>query len=259
MNKRLKYLSDEDILSWNSKIPDFTIYPKYNNSTGYPNINISNNVNFIPVKMDGSNLTYDSRAFNNQGILERIPDISYILTFSISKNRSEYFFRLLGELRDNARFYTKCTINEQIYDIKIDEKIISSIEQYDHTISNREFIRYKYTFEGPIPNIMGYVSYIEDAIAFFQLLWGYDEEGNEISLIEFTIGSLVSLKKNRSEDYLVIDYDFIFYDKKPIINYIITRIFYDSSSTVIKYGEILSVEMKELVFSRNGKIDDILS
>ncbi len=55
---------------------------------------------------------------------------------------------------------------------------------------------------------MAYISYIEEAIDCFNLLYGYDENGEEINLLKFPIGTIVTIENDTDKDYLVIDYNF---------------------------------------------------
>ena len=105
---------------------------------------------------------------------------------------------------------------------------------------------------------MAYVMYLEDAINFLSEIFGYNEDGSEVCLLKFPIGTQVSTLKDKSTDYLVLDYIYRKMDGKYFIDYIASEMTKNNGS-VITYGEVLDFREKDLCYSRNSRIDDILN
>ena len=104
---------------------------------------------------------------------------------------------------------------------------------------------------------MGYISYIEDAINFFSLIWVYKEDGSEVNLLKYPIGSIVSKKENQSSDFLVLDYKYYKLVNDYKISYIVTEI-KENNGMTIKYGQIITISEDKITWSRNNRIDNIL-
>jgi len=247
----MKYLTDGDIIKWNDRINDninssyFNLLPRYNNRNGRPDIYIKE---WEPV----------------EEIEERvIPIINYTFSFSVISHRKEDFFRILNKLFKN-KFDTKLLSfdnkgEEIIGDISLDMSLMDKHQKQEHKIANRSFTRYTFNFKNKVTDIICFLSYIEEAIEFFQLIWGYDENGVEISMLDFTIGSIVSDINNRTKDYLVIDYDFERIDSDYKINYILSEIIYDSKLPIVRYGKTFVLNRSRICYSRNNRIDNILN
>jgi hypothetical protein len=105
---------------------------------------------------------------------------------------------------------------------------------------------------------MAYISYLEDAINFFSEIWGYNEDGTEVCLLKYPIGTIVSLSKDKSTDYLVLEYKYRKLDGKYFIDFIASEML-NNKGSVITYGETYTFRESELCYSRNSRIDDILN
>jgi hypothetical protein len=105
---------------------------------------------------------------------------------------------------------------------------------------------------------MAYIMYLEDAINFFSEIWGYSEDGSEVCLLKYPIGTIVSLPKDKSTDYLVLDYKYKKLDGKYYIDFIVSEMI-NNKGSVITYGEIYTFRGSELCYSRNSRIDNILN
>jgi hypothetical protein len=251
----MKYLTDSDIIRWNNRLNKsiYSITPRYNTRNGYPDIIISEK---IESGLPGMPLV-------KSGIED--PIINYSFSFSVVSHRKDEFFEILHKLL-KEKFDTKfLTISDKspeslgIRDIILDESILGKYYTQDHKILNRTFIKYTYDFNNRLTDIICILSYIEDTIEFFQLIWGYDEEGKEICLLDFPVGSVVSKNNDKSKDFLVIEYIYKKVNSKFNIEYIVSEIIYDNKSPVIKYGESFIISKDEICHSRNNRIDNILN
>jgi hypothetical protein len=248
----MKYLSDTEILNWNRRLEksDYAVYPISNVRSGNPDIVFRQKINngYSPM---------------GEQLVETLdPFIRYDFTFSIASNRKETFFDLFEKLSKEA-FGTKSAYHDnnndrKIYDIPFNDGVIETKEENTHMVYEKEYIRYTYHFAGKLGSIISYVSYLEDAINFFSEIWGYNEDGTEVCLLKYPIGTIVSLPKEKSKDYLVLDYKYRKLDGKHFINFVVSEMM-NNKGAVIKYGEIYTFRESELCYSRNSRIDDILN
>jgi hypothetical protein len=106
---------------------------------------------------------------------------------------------------------------------------------------------------------MCYISYLTDAIDYVAMLWGYNEDGEEIKLLKHNIGDIVSPIDDKSKDLIILDYKFTKRNNEKIIDYVLSELIGDKKSSVIKYNNILTLSESKLAFSRNNRIDNILN
>jgi len=247
----MKYLSDSDIIRWNEKLEklNYSITPRYNTRNGYPDIVISERIN------------HQFNTLAKSGIED--PIINFSFSFSIVSDRVDDFFKILNKLlreKINTKFLiSKHNSDDIIKDIVLDESILGKYYTQEHKILSRTFIKYTYDFNNRLTDIICTLSYIEDAIEFFKLIWSYDEEGKEIYLLDFPIGSMVSKNEDKSKDFLVTDYFYKKVNSKFNIEYIVIEIIYDNKSPIIKYGESFIINKDEICHSRNNRIDNIIN
>jgi len=247
----MKYLSDTEILNWNRRLEksDYAVHPLSNVRSGHPDVIFRQKINngYSPM---------------GEQLVETIdPFIRYDFTFSIASNRKETFFDLFEKLSKES-FGTKSIYrdqkNEKIMDIIFNDTVIENKEEITHLVFEKEYIRFTYHFAGKLGSIMAYVSYLEDTINFFSEIWGYNEDGSEVCLVKYPIGTIVSLPKDKSTDYLVLDYKYRKLDGKYFIDFISSEML-NNKGSVITYGEIYTFRESELCYSRNSRIDDILN
>lgn len=256
----MKYLTDTEILNWNKRLEksDYSVYPISNMRSGSPDIIFRQKVN-----------NNHHMLLGDQFVETPDPFIRYDFTFSIASNRKSDFFDLFEKL-SNEEFGTKSILrvptneyrnlpsNDKIFDIPFNDSIIDKKEENKHFIYDKEYVRFTYHFAGKLGSIMAYISYLEDAINFFSEIWGYNEDGSEVCLLKYPIGTIVSLLKDKSKDYLVLDYKYRKMDGKYFIDFTISEMLNDKGS-IIKYGEVISASEGLLCYSRNSRIDNILN
>jgi len=254
----MRYLLDSEILKWNQRLEKtpYMVYPKSNLQSSHVHISFRQK----SMNRFGS---YQTPYSTSEFVETMDPHINnYQFVFSVAKNRVDNFFDIFDKLREEEFGTTTCYTNtnndNKIGEIKITDDIVIKKESSEHKISEKEYVRFSYTFTGKLSQIMGYVFYLEDAIEFFSSIWGYNEDGTEEHLIKYPIGTLVSDIDDKSKDYLILDYQYRKSDKKYYIDYEITEVL-GGYSSVIKYGEVKIVTEKGICFSRNGRIDDILN
>jgi hypothetical protein len=240
--RKVNFISDKKILSWNDKIKDSNniLKPIFASNSSFPLISIwyKDNLNYT--------------------LVESIdPELSYIFSFSVSSNKSKHFFDILEKLL-NLPFGTKFLYKEVSQPIDLNSIEFDKKEEI-HKLLEKEYIRYTYKFSDKLSRVISYISCIEDTISYFEKIWGYDENGNEHCLLKYPIGSIVSIKEDKSKDYLVLEYS---YEKDTNDNYSIKYYcseILNTNSPIIKYGDINLYSETDLCFSRNNRIDDVLN
>ena len=254
----MRYLSDTEILNWNRRLEksDYSVYPLSNVRSGNPDIIFRQKTGFNNYNPMGG----------DQFVETMDPFIRYDFTFSIASNRRQTFFDLFEKLSKES-FGTKSTYRPpvmrddkdiKLLDITFSDQIIETKDENIHSVYDKEYIRFTIHFAGKLGSIMAYVSYLEDAINFFSEIWGYNEDGTEVCLLKYPIGTIVSLPKDKSTDYLVLDYKYRKLDSKYYIDFVVSEML-NTKGSVITYGEIHTFRESELCYSRNSRIDDILN
>jgi hypothetical protein len=240
-----RFLTDSEMLAWNKRLGGtYFINPRYGKKSSFPQITIKQVIK--------SRNTYSDEFVDTTD-----PHVEFNFIFSISKNRVDDFFRIFEKLL-NEPLLTEFSYGEKDYKITFGVDLIKTKEETSHVMSNKEFVRYSYLLKGSLSAIICFVTTLEDTIRFVETMWGYTESGEEITLLKFPIGSLVSPVKNKSEDWCIIDLEFV-RDYNFEIRFVATQMVYTPSSPVIKYGEVKKFRESELTFSRNSRIDEILN
>jgi len=246
---KVNFISDKKILSWNDRLSNSPYFVKseYGYASSFPGITIWQKLN---------NTLSSTQNYAFEQTID--PHINYKFSFSVSSNRTEQFFEILNKLLRQP-FETYFTYKEKRYKIELNDDLISNKKEENHKLLEKEYTRFTYEFSGKLSHVISYISCIEDAIAYFEKIWGYDEEGKEHCLLKYPIGSIVSTTKDKSKDYLILDYS---YEKDTNDNYYIHYYcceMLNTNSPVIQYGESNLYFEDELCFSRNNRIDDILN
>jgi hypothetical protein len=251
----MKYLSDTEILNWNRRLEksDYSVYALSNTRSGNPDIVFRQKIN------TGFN------AMGQQFVETLDPFIRYDFTFSIASNRKETFFDLFNKLSKVAFGTKSCYIDDRsnysdrkLSDIRFTDDVIESKEENTHMVYEKEYVRFAYHFAGKLGSIMAYISYLEDAINYLSEMWGYNEDGTEVCLLKYPIGTIVCKNFDKSTDYLVLDYKYRKLDGKYNIDFVASEMM-NTKGSVITYGEVYTFTESELCYSRNSRIDDILN
>ena len=248
------YLSDSDIMGWNDRIPpesNLFIGARYSNTASQPTIVFTLRDSHLYPSVSQSGQPNKVREVGD-------PDFKYRFAFSIASNREEEFYSIFEKLAREPFENHVLTANGTTARLKLERKIASEPTKTLHKVFDKEYLRLEYTFEGKLSSIMAYVGLLEISIEYFSKIWGYDEDGNEYNLMKFPIGNIVSPADDRSKDYLVLDYKFV-RAGAFMIDYVACEMFADKNSSIVKYGPVKTFSEKNLVWSRNNRIDDILN
>lgn len=236
-------------------------------------------------KMSGLDLViynkYDSTQKNIIGEADKLnltdKSISYKFAFSVSKRRKNDFFNLLNELvLEGVRFgdygheYTKL----KNYDIT---KLFSYYTETEHKVLNTEFVRIEYTLDNII-NALVIITLVDDTIRLFENMWGYEEDGTEVSVMKYQIGDIVSVRggttiyltqDDTSKDWMIVGYS-------PNRPYVADRASNPSKSTeykmdyklvaiesnkggIIRYGKVIVADESSIRPNRNNNLNVLLN
>lgn len=260
----MKYLTDTEIISWNDRLSFTNDFTPYMPSRGQVvnGVRVSDNYRLSPTYDDnGSNPNISLYRISNYEFssstygLEKEPIIKYKYSFSILKNKSEYFNNILNKFL-SEKIGTRVVVDDKnTLSIKI-ENDIANIDEVECSIFNKDYITYNYNFNGPLYSIIFYITNIEDTISFLSQIFGFDENDEECYLLNYKIGDMVCEKKDRSVEYIIDDYEFNKIGGKYYINYIVKEI--TMSGPIIKYGNSKVFESDKIVNSRDSILRDIL-
>jgi hypothetical protein len=254
----MRELKDRDLLKWNERMDKSTYRVRVNSNW----VNNHQLVSFYLREIsDSPHPIYNV----SQPIKDcrDCPDpvVKWEFSFSVVESRKNEFLKILERLllkgvANHVDLYGDGSKHEKI---NISEDILTSSDETKHEVYNRSYVKYTYKFNGRLSSIMSYITIIEDAIEFFSNIWRYDEKGEEHCLIKYPIGTVVSKVKDKSNDFLVLDYDYVVDYKKYIINYVISKMYIDKKYMTIKYADPEKVSEDDLCYSRNNRIDNILN
>lgn len=165
--------------------------------------------------------------------------INYRFSFSISKNNIDRFERLLLRfLKEEFKieYFKSPVLGCETINYSIPQDYLNLFKEIqeiqEHKTYNVDFVKYTYNFSQftAIPCIL-YIQTIKDVIKIIGDFYGFDENGNEICSIKHNIGSLVSLKYDKS-DYFIESLEFI---RENTENYLSYKKIYDFTEELILY------------------------
>lgn len=244
--------NDSDIMRMNDYISSdkkyylFNIRPSYENHASCPAIAFYNLQTL-------QSPFYSTTTFPPSDVKIKEPNIEQSFNFSISDDKIENFFEIFNIIskQEVENIYYDGEIQKNI---KFSTDIIKSIVITNHTLYDKKYTRYEYNFKGGVIPIIIYIKYLEDTIKYLRLIYGYNKKGEEVNLLKHKIGDIVCLKKDRSVDFLITDYEY----GNSGIDYKICEIITDKVSPIIEYGKCIVSNDDDLTYSRDSRIDDIL-
>jgi hypothetical protein len=231
-------LTDTEILQWNERLQDhqlgIIVRPKYvANSVYSPAIGFD-----LDVTQNHHNKSWGRNIYQGETPVPE-PHIKFNLIFSIDLDKIDKFDEIYNEIK-LREIMTPVNTGDTNRNINLDRVKIDLVKE-QHTLFKKEYVKFHYTFEGYLGDIIGYVKNIDDTIEFIQLE------------PKFKISEVVSTVKDRSMDYLVLKYIY-----GNGISYKVVEIVSNSADTVIKYGRVLHMNEKDLTWSRTARIDEVI-
>lgn len=250
-------LSDSDILDFSKKLNDsrFFIRPEYKDFSSYPVIGYYIN----PMHQDIRNLGQGNYSNDVHGRISE-PNIEYEFTFSVCEKRLDEFFLIFNKITRNGIDNFVYQTPKEYKSIEFTDDVIHSKSLVTHSYMNRNYIKIQYKFRGKVSSIIAYVQALKDTISYFGMIWGYTEDGEELCLLKYPIGSIVSTLNDKSIDFLVVDYR---YEKSTNSKFTIYYEVYEMISTenllTLQYGKMSVFLENQLSLSRTAQINSILN
>lgn len=179
--------------------------------------------------------------------------ISFTYSYSLSKRCLNRFNKILNQIIENEFCFNNGV--EFKYKLKKEDILLPICEEKDLKISNIDYINRKMVFkQKPIFEIMSIIIAIERTLGIINNYFSYDEDGNEISNIKYSVGSIVSLNKDTENDYIIQEYDF------TSETYKLSKItFPEKNKEVFLLEDAGNFSEKEIRMNRNFRIDEILN
>jgi hypothetical protein len=241
-----RYFSEEEVKNWSDKLPLSVL---------------SNQLN----------------SFNNIFTTESIiRNQNYKFVFSVAKNNVQRFENLLDRFLKDG-FKVKISEGFRVYYEILDDKILSELNKFQnreqHKCYNTDFVRFSYEFKNvTVLPLICYCQILLDVINIIGEHWEFDTDGKEICNIKYQLGSVVSLKNDKS-DFIIESieflrenserYDDIFRKKYKFdgeyILYKLLKIENNLNSQVLKFSDVSYVVTSvDIIPNRDSRIDEIL-
>ena len=204
---------------------------------------------------------------------EKLKTEPFMFSFSVAKKRKNNFFEILdGFINDGIKFGDSQSYNK-LNTVDLRELVYDHVE-IEHTVYNTEYIRFQYKFDNTLKALI-VTTLIEDTIRIFENMWGYKEDGEEVSLMKYRIGDIVSLKMSpQNTDWIVISY----IPERPYtmksrsgmgysVNTTGTKygvlyklvVIESNNNGIIKYGSIVTADESDIYPSRNNNLNTLLN
>jgi hypothetical protein len=227
-------LTDNEILSWNDRLSDldpyFIVMPRYISSSSYN-----------PVICFQKNARKTNWGVNIGEVLDvEEPVIKYNFIFSILSSKVDKFNEIYNIIKLNHIRTITYLNNDKTRTLNIDGLDVH-LSINEHLVFEKEYQRYSYDLNGKLGDIMAFVKLLEDTILFLDCETKYK------------LSDIVCDKKDNSVDYIVLEFIY-----SIGIEYLVAEIIDNSSGNVIRYGKTMVKQEKELVWSRDARINKIL-
>lgn len=195
-------------------------------------------------------------------ITDYLQPIDYKFSFSISKSNITRFNNLLDFFKKEGFLY----LYNQYYETDLN---FSTCKKVEHITGGVEFIKFTCIFnKTPLVNCIGLVQLMKDAIDIIGNFYQFDKNGNEICLIQFPVGSIVSTKDSNS-DFFVESVEFIrkntnlynaykFQDSDQLLIYHLLKIEKTNTQAII-FSDISICPSYSIKPNRGVQIDSLLN
>jgi len=195
----------------------------------------------------------------------KVPEISYLFNFSVSKKCSNRFYDLLQSLlksgttfyytTNDAGSYTKGQTETKSFFCK---RNISdfTIEKKDIKIHQVDYIQNTCKLSTNLFDIIHFVNSVESAVEIISNYFEYDEDGKEICKTKFQVNEIVSTKEDRSGNYMVLDFSI---QQDNTISYKVSKIENSITSEVILFDEISVLKEEDIIPNREDRLNILLN
>lgn len=237
---------------WNKRLE------KYNLSLSLSSSQNNNNLIGIWRLVNNSNSSYSQyQRLSGLEPIHNIPQIDYIFNFSVSKKCSKRFYDLLQTiLKSGVMFsYYKDSkeTNSKIYRKNISE---FTIEKSDIKIHEVEYIQNTCKLSCDLFEIIYFVSSVESAVEIISKYFEYEVDGNEICKTKFKVNDIVSIKEDKSGNYMILDFAI---QPDNTISYILSKIQNNLTSEVIIFDGVSILREEDILPNREDRLNILLN
>ena len=195
----------------------------------------------------------------------KVPEISYIFNFSVSKKCSKRFYELLRTLLKSGTTFYYTTKDTGSYSKGQTEtknyvcrKNLSefTIEKTDIKIHQVDYIQNTCKLSTNLFDIIHFVNSVESAVEIISNYFEYDEDGKEICKTKFQVNEIVSTKEDRSGNYMILDFVIQF---DNTISYKVSKIENSITSEVIIFDGISVLKEEDIIPNREDRLNILLN
>jgi hypothetical protein len=196
----------------------------------------------------------------------KVPEISYIFNFSVSKKCSKRFYELLQTLLKSGTtfYYTTKDYSSSYSKGQTDTKSIIcqknlsefTIEKTDIKIHQVDYIQNTCKLSTNLFDIIHFVNSVESAVEIISNYFEYDEDGKEICKTKFQVNEIVSTKEDRSGNYMILDFSI---QQDNTISYKVSKILNNITSEVILFDGISILKEDDILPNREDRLNILLN
>ena len=195
----------------------------------------------------------------------KVPEISYIFNFSVSKKCSKRFYELLQTLLKSGTTFYYTTKDTGSYSKGQTEtknyvcrKNLSefTIEKTDIKIHQVDYIQNTCKLSTNLFDIIHFVNSVESAVDIISKYFEYEEDGTEICKTKYRINEIVSTKEDKSGNYMILDFVI---QSDNTISYKLSKIQNSLTSEVIIFDGISILKEEDILPNREDRLNILLN
>lgn len=195
----------------------------------------------------------------------KVPEISYLFNFSVSKKCSNRFYDLLQSLLKSGTTFYYTTKDTGSYSKGQTEtknyvcrKNLSEfkIEKIDIKIHQVDYIQNTCKLSHNLFDIVHFVNSVESAVEIISKYFEYEEDGTEICKTKYKVNEIVSTKEDKSGNYMILDFAI---QPNNTISYKLSKIQNSLTSEVILFDGISILNEDDIIPNREDRLNILLN
>jgi hypothetical protein len=203
-----------------------------------------------------------------------IRKINYTLSISVSDNNIERYENLLDRFLENGARQVLYEAQKHYYQNFYVEDLVN-FKKFESRSKHRtydvDFTRITYSLKNqPMLASVFFLQIVKDVVNIIGNFWQFNESGQEICLIKYPVGSIVSMKNDNS-DFFVESVNFVrentemykaakekFGFAEELLLYNLLRIESNLNSQVLQFSETITTSSDFIRPNRDQRINDVL-
>ena len=195
----------------------------------------------------------------------KVPEISYLFNFSVSKKCSNRFYDLLQSLLKSGTTFYYTTSDTGSYSKGQTEtknyvcrKNLSefTIEKTNIKIHQVDYIQNTCKLSHNLFDIIHFVNSVESAVEIISKYFEYEQDGTEICKTKYSVNEIVSTKEDKSGNYMILD--FVIQSDNTIC-YKLSKIQNSLTSEVILFDGISILKEEDIIPNREDRLNTLLN